>query len=194
MFSAEKASPIWSKAYLALLILPLTNGCSVYSKPVIQQSFGNVANMREVVLLKDDTDTNIRSSFHERLKTAFGARGIAAQDTVRPTSEEEQIGQQFLGKFALSTMPADMSLASSKPQIGSKTARPEFKVRSRARGTYVFDGCEVVRYRASLVLFDTQSGKRVHRAEGESHGCVNDPAPLDDLADLLVGDALSAHN
>lgn len=168
---------------MALLALPLIAGCAVHSEPAIQTSMGNAAGMREVALLEGDSDQGLRTNFAQRLEIAFRVRGVPAN----PESE-------ILGDFAVSAMPANMSIATSKPQAVNTGASQSVTIQSAPRRERLIDGCDAVRYRATLVLFNRSSGERVHRAQGESHGCVDDAAPLNELANLLVRDALLAPN
>ena len=168
---------------MALLASLLIAGCAVHSEPTIQSSMGNAAGMREVALLPSDADQGLRKDFAERLEIAFRARGV-------PANPEAEI----MGDFAVSTMPADMTLATSKTQTAASGTNKGVTVQSAPRRELLLDGCEAVRFRATLVLFNRNSGERLHRAQGESYGCVDDIAPLGELADLLVRDALLAPN
>ncbi|MEP2737293.1 MAG: hypothetical protein ABJP34_13460 [Erythrobacter sp.] len=183
MFSAKEASPHWRLAIMALFASTLTAGCTVHSEPSIQGSTGNAAGMRDVAILETATDQSLRTAFAEHLKIAFRARGVPADSKA-----------EIMGDFAVSTMPADMSIATSNPDAPDSSTSAGLIVQSAQRQERLFDNCEAVRYRATLVLFNRSSGERVHRAAGESQGCVDDPVPLNELADLLVRDALLAPN
>ncbi|MEO9463356.1 MAG: hypothetical protein ABJ242_11565 [Marinomonas sp.] len=176
MSRAIWASPRWRTALLVLTSTPLLASCAVYSEPTIQDSIGNAAGLREVAILSSKEDAGLRIDFRKQLQLAFRARGVPSKDTA-----------DVIGDFAISTMHKDMSLASSRS--GGENG---VVIQSAPRKSKFLDRCEDVRYRATLVLFNRTSGERVHRAEGESQGCKGDPAPLDDLADTLVRDALLA--
>lgn len=168
---------------MALLASPLIAGCAVHSDATIQSSTGNAAGMREIALLSSDADQGLRIGFAERLAIAFRARDVPAN----PKAE-------IMGDFAVSAMPADMSLATSKPQTANSGASSDVAVQSKPRIKRLLDRCEAVRYRATLVLFNRSSSERLYHAQGESEGCADDAAPLNELADLLVRDALLAPN
>ncbi len=161
---------------LALASTSLLAGCSAYSEPFIQDSVGNAAGLREVVILAGEEDAGLRIGFRKQLQSAFRTRGVPSNDTA-----------DVVGDFAISTMHKDMSLAATRS--GGENG---VVVQSAKRDGKLLDGCKEVRYRATLALFSRKSGERIHRAESESSACKDDPAPLERLADALVRDALLA--
>lgn len=174
MKSANWASPSWRTALLALASTSLMTGCTTYSEPIIQDSTGNAAGLHEVAILAGEDVSGMRAAFQRQLQSAFLNRGVATSETANVVSD-----------FAISSMNKDMALAATR--TGDESG---VEVLSAKRAGRLLDGCKEVRYRATLVLFNRETGERIHRAEGESRACNGDPAPLDLLADALVSDAL----
>jgi hypothetical protein len=172
-----------------LVAVSLLGSCAVNDPPTIQSSTGNAAGTRAVALISSDGDEGLRSVFQDHLRYAFRERGVPSQ-TEAPV----------LGDFAIAVLPAEVSIATAKTldtasassSVASEPSRPDLIVKSAPRKDRLLDNCDAVRYRASLVLFDRESGNRLHRAEGEAAGCATDAVPLAKLADLLVRDALLA--
>ncbi len=182
MFSDNRALCRSKGKYLVLAATAsFLAGCAVYSPPQIQESTGSAAGTREVAFIVSEGDSGLRVSFREHLQMAFRARGVVAQDDA-----------DVVGDFAIATMPAGISLASTKPNVIDPAGPSDIKAKSIPRDSKLLDNCDAVRFRASLVLFDRVSGERIHRAEGESEGCEGNSAPLDALAEVLVRDALLA--
>lgn len=183
MTSTAKTAQRKKAAIVLSLASAILASCAVYSEPAIQESSGNAAGMQAITLLIGENDGELRNRFRQSLKTSFRARGVTSSDNAK-----------YFGDFAISAMPSDITLAASKPNKAAPGSVLDVEVQSAARESYWLDGCKAQRFRASLVLFERESGNRVHRAESESVGCEDDSAPLAQLADILVRDAILSPN
>ena len=180
MFSASLAL-CKRRATLSLMVsLPLLSACAVRTPPEILSSTGGAAGTRDIALVVTDDDSALRTSFRNTLKEAFKDRAIAYSDKA-----------DLIGDFAISIVPADVELASTKPENASNPANETSIVtQSAARKSRLLDKCEAVRFRATLALFGRKSGERIHRAESEAFGCKSDHTPLRQLAQSLVDNAV----
>lgn len=184
MFSAGQAFGKRKVALSSLAMLPLLTACAVQTPPEILNSTGGAAGTRDIaLLLPTDDESALRVSFRDNLKAAFKDHAIAYD-------EEANV----IGDFAISTMPANVELASTAVEASSassnETPDETIVTQSAARKSLLLDKCEAVRFRASLALFERKSGERIHRAESEAFGCKSNQAPLRRLAKALVGNAV----
>lgn len=179
MYSAKWPSIVSGKALLALLITPLIASCAVHSPPKIQHSTGNVVGISSITLLSSEGDKGGRTSFQKHLYNAFQVRGV---------SENEN--SSVIGDFAISALPGDMALASFQKETSRNNDRPSIEVKSDARHAHLFDNCEPIRIRATLILLQRGTGKLIHRAESEAQACKDSTLPLANMADKLVHNAL----
>lgn len=183
MFSVSQALCKRRVTLSCLALLPLISSCAVQTPPQILNSIGGAHGTREIFLSAADEDSALRASFRDRLKTAFIDRAIAYNDNA-----------DVMGDFAISTLPANVELASTDSAPDSvhsdQTSQKSLVTQSAARKSLLLDNCEAVRFRATLVLFNRKSGERIHRAESEAFGCEGDQVPLSQLAIALVDNSL----
>lgn len=179
MISARPAYCKVKSAFLALVLTPLVAGCAVYSAPAIKDRTGKVAGLKEIAILAGDKDGKLRNRFREELQASFGSNGVKSVDTA-----------ETIGDFAISIIPADATIASSKAGIAKPATPSDINIKSEPRRSYIFDGCEAVRIRASLVLFDRASGNLLQRSEGTADGCKGETPPTQELAELLARNVL----
>lgn len=183
MFGAQKATPWRKTALTALCIAPSLASCTVHSEPTIQGSAGNAAGLREIAILSSDRDEGLRISFKRQLQAAFRSRGVPASSTA-----------QVVADYAIAIMDDDMSIVPSGPDDENDISVGTPDGRLAPRIGSLLDRCDTVRYRASLVLYNRSTGERIHRAQSEGTGCAKNAAPLGELAQALVRDALLAPN
>ena len=172
------------KSRTELVIVALASllaGCAVSSPAMIHESAGNASGIQTVTFILGEGETDLRKNFKQSLYSAFRERGVTAQEDAAT-----------IGDFAVAAMPADMSLASTNTRVSNPTGPNDVQERSTSRTRSLLDSCEAVRFRASLVLFNRETGKRLYRAGSEAFGCEGDPVPLEELADVLVRNSLLA--
>ncbi|UIP06877.1 hypothetical protein LY632_00305 [Erythrobacter sp. SDW2] len=112
--------------------------------------------------------------------------GAALQQAFNANSVSVGKGGRYLADFAVSFRDAEGGLTTSTAVADEKS----IDWQARPRDGRVFDGCKAQRMRATLVLFDQQSGAMVYRGEGEATDCSFSDEAMDEVAMALVADAL----
>lgn len=151
-------------------------GCAVAS-PFALQSTGSGVSSRAVVAMHVDAKAGSdRARLAAALQKAFADRSVAVASD-----------GPLLADYAVSVTSAEAGLTTSI------TATDESAIEWQAspRKSRLFDVCEPQRLRATLVLLDRASGALIYRGEGEATDCSFSEAALDDVAKVLVADALA---
>jgi hypothetical protein len=153
------------------------SACAVGSPATITSTQGSTQSIQSVELLAAEEVTGLRGQFLAELQKSLGSRGIALER-----------GAEFVGDFSVSERSAELGLqAISDDTEGQTDARaPEPGYQSRW-----YDKCSPHRVSASLVIYSRASGEVRAKSSGEFLSCPGDLAELSNLANLLVGRAVS---
>lgn len=163
------------RAVIAPAILALV-GCNV-ATPLALDSTGPGLSAQALVAMPADTKPGSDSArLGAALQRAFSAHAVNVGKDGR-----------YLADFAVSFRDAEGGLTTSTAAAGEKS----IDWQARPRESRLFDGCKAQRMRATLVLFDRQSGAMIYRGEGEATDCSFSDEAMDEVAMALVADALA---
>lgn len=147
---------------------PATITSTTSSAPITAQAINGVE------LIGAPDETGLRAALQSELTRALGARGVP-----------EQSGADHIADFAVSERPAATGLLPVSEETDA-AGHPEPAFKSRW-----YDKCKPSRISASLVIYARANGTIATKASGEFLACPGDHSQLDDLADLLVEQAIA---
>lgn len=157
-----------------LCALALLSGCAVSTPATLSIAQASEVRTESVRLLGEDDESNLRVRFHSALRNSIKNRSIAVKEDA-----------DLIGDFAISARDATIAVQSAAQSTDNADAlEPGFKPR-------FYHKCKPDRIQAALVLYSRKSGEIKGRSEGEFLACPGDFSELDDLAELLVDQALS---
>lgn len=178
----QSARPSVLSWALLACTLPALAACSVSRLPEVTSRDGGAQGLQAINLQVDEDEKGLRAEFYQHLRDSLRESGIGLQES-----------SKVIGDFAIGSTPANLTIGSSVPTIAATQPMNDRQVYVLAdgRNDRPFDKCKATRFRASFVLFSRETGERIYRGEGESVACPDDAAPLEELADKLVQDAIA---
>jgi hypothetical protein len=164
----------WQRGFCASALLTLA-GCAV-ATPFALDSTGQGVPARAVVALPAEAAAGSdQARLAAALQRAFSANAVSTAKDGR-----------YLADFAVSLRDAAGGLTTSTEAVDEQAIDWQAHPRNRR----LLDGCTAQRMRATLVLFDRQSGEMVYRGQGEATDCGFSDEAMDEVASALVADAL----
>ncbi|MGB3469536.1 MAG: hypothetical protein WBA51_01785 [Erythrobacter sp.] len=161
----------------------LLASCAVATPLAITSTGPGIARGSSVAMTMPEQSQSERGRFSNALGKAMMARNVEVSE-VEPDKKAE-----LLADFSVSITDASSGVLNGKGQYAEGEAEQDWITPPRRDRR--FDKCEAKRLRATLVLFDANTGKMVYRGSGEATDCEFDDADLAALADRLVEDALT---
>lgn len=153
--------------------LAILSGCAISQPATLASAQASGTELQSVYLLSDDEDNALRSRLDAALRSAMGDRSTAVEE-----------GADLIGDFGISARDATLAVQSiADTNEGADSLEMRFRNR-------FYHSCRPDRIRATLVLYARESGEMRGRAEGEFLACPGDFGELNNLAQLLVDEAM----
>ncbi len=163
----------------ALLIVPSLGlaACAVATPVAVESTAPGYGSFSSVALQQAESGQTQRMAFADTLRRKFGDHAIVINADA-----------PLLADYAISLRNSETGLA--EPSDGAASAQG-IDWHSAPRKGRLFDKCEAVRLRATLVLLSKTEGSVVYRGHGETNACNASESDFDRLAATLVDDAMA---
>ena len=149
-------------------------GCAVTTPASITSTEGAMPAGSSVRMAASAPDGSLRTAFATALEQSLQTHGVVLD-----------ADGGMIAEFGIAARSAQTALANPD------ASTPEAIVwESLPAESHWYDECAVIRLRATLVLLDREAGTISYRGVAESDVCAYSQADLQQLANLLVADAL----
>lgn len=161
---------------LGVLFAALTiPACTVPSDITLSSTAEPVAGQGAVAMAREDSEDGMRATFAAALRKSLQDNTVGIADSA-----------PLILEYSISQRDAETGIADPL-QPGAT----DVTWQSDERKSKLFDGCDVTRLRAGLLLVDRASGTVAYRGTGDMDTCAVTDGQVRQLAEALIADAQS---